>query len=93
MSIIFYSMNGCGYCQKAKQMFNDEISSGLMVVKPASEAPDGVRGFPTFAYNNKMHSGLPGSKKELYTKLNYSNEGYSHEGYHNKDTFDFSGIL
>lgn len=50
-------------------MFGDEIASGMMVVKPASQAPPGTTGFPTFMYNRKKHAGLPQSKQQLYQKL------------------------
>lgn len=76
MPIIFYNMSGCGYCVKAKKMFSEELKNGSMVLKPASEAPKGVRGFPTFVYNGKTQSGLPSSKDILYKKLGYINEGY-----------------
>jgi glutaredoxin len=78
MSINLFVMPGCGYCTKAKSMFSNEISSGKMKLKPHTSAPQGVRGFPTFTFGDKSHSGLPSSKKELYNKLGYSHEGYSH---------------
>ena len=76
MTITFYSMDRCGFCNQAKAMFKDEIASGEMVVKPSSEAPAGTRGFPTFTANGKSHSGLPRSKEELYSKLGVSKEKY-----------------
>jgi len=76
MSVTFYTMVRCGFCNKAKEMFKDEIASGEMVVKPSSEAPAGTRGFPTFTANGKSHSGLPSSKEELYSKLGVSKENY-----------------
>lgn len=79
MPIIFYFMNGCGFCDKAKNMFANEISSGDIVVVPSSKAPSGVNGFPHFSHNGKSHSGLPQSKKQLYDKLGYVSEGYTRE--------------
>ena len=81
MTITFYSMGGCGFCDKAKAMFKDEIASGEMVVKPSSEAPAGTRGFPTFTANGKSHSGLPRSKEDLYSKLGVSKSSFSKEKY------------
>ena len=72
MSIILYSMEGCGYCVKAKKMFHDEILSMKMVVEPSSNAPSEVNGFPTFSYNGTLHSGLPQTKQQLYDKLGNS---------------------
>ena len=74
--MIMYTMDGCGFCAKAKQMFANELNSGEMMLKSPAEAPPGVSGFPTFAYNGKMHSGLPSSKEELYAKLGYQMENY-----------------
>ena len=76
--LTFYSMKRCGYCQKAKKMFASELASGEMVQKDASDAPDGVRGFPTFKSNKtgKMHSGLPKSKADLLKKLGHSKENF-----------------
>jgi glutaredoxin len=82
MSVTFYSMPGCGFCVKAKQMFAAELASGQMVEKPSSQAPQGTRGFPTFTANDKTHSGLPSSKDELYKKLGISKEGYYRESFH-----------
>ena len=75
-------MKGCGYCQKAKKMFASELASGEMVQKDASDAPDGVRGFPTFKSNKtgKMHSGLPKSKADLHQKLGHVSESYYYRG-------------
>ena len=81
MSITFYNMLGCGFCKKAKDMFADEIASGEIIEKPSSEAPPGVNGFPTFSANGKLHSGLPQSKQELYSKLGVSKLGVSKEKY------------
>jgi len=72
-------MPGCGFCTKAKSMFKNEIKSGEIVLKPHTQAPPGVNGFPTFqAPSGKMHSGLPSSKDQLYSKLELVIEGYSH---------------
>ena len=76
MPIIFYSMKGCGFCTKAQKMFAEELANGEIIMKPSNEAPKSVRGFPTFSYKNKLHSGLPSSKEELYIKLKYSKEDF-----------------
>ena len=80
MSITFYNMHACGFCQQAKKMFAAEIESGEMIVKPSSEAPPDVKGFPTFvAKNGTKHSGLTKTKQELYSKLGVSKEKYMRE--------------
>ena len=64
--IQFYSMEGCGYCAKAKTMFAKLINDGVMCVLPhgkanaAADAADLKRptGFPFFI------------KKSEYNKLN-----------------------
>ena len=78
--ISLFTMKACGYCTQAKQMFAAELASGEMIEKPASEAPQGTRGFPTFTADNKTHSGLPQTKKQLYEKLDI---GISKEKYKN----------
>jgi len=70
-------MTGCGFCTKAKKMFAHEISSGEIIVVDSSKAPKTFRGFPTFTYNGKHYSGLPSSKKELYSKLGYHKESFT----------------
>lgn len=72
MNIIFYNMEGCGYCMKAKQLLKKEIDNKEIIVRPSSEAPADTEGFPTFvAANGKMYSGLPSSKEELYSNLGF----------------------
>jgi glutaredoxin len=79
MTILFYSMQGCGYCTKAKQMFAEELASGEMIEKPAHEAGDGVNGFPHFKSEYGEHTGLPRSKEALYAKLNGDSNEDSNE--------------
>ena len=75
MSIVLYSMDGCGFCVKAEKMFGTAINSGWIVVKSSQEAPEGIRGFPTFEYKGKTVSGLPSSEDELFQKLGYIPKG------------------
>ena len=78
--IIFYSMKGCGFCTKAKDMLKDEIAQGLVIVKPSSEAPEGINGFPHFTSSNGgSHTGAPSSKEELFKKLKVGKEGFNNE--------------
>ena len=67
--ITFYSMEGCGYCKKALAELKEEIAFGQVVVKNASDAPSGVRGFPYFTSSSgATHTGyLP--KDQLFEKL------------------------
>lgn len=70
MSIVLYSMSHCPFCVKAEAMFANDLASGKMVKKPASEANGLSNGFPYFvASNGKSHTGLPSSPSELYSKL------------------------
>ena len=72
MSIIFYSMGSCGYCKKAEQLLAQEIASGKIIKKDASESPNGkFQGFPAFLHTEtgKTHMGLPQSFEDLLAKL------------------------
>ena len=71
MVILFYQM-GCPFCEKAADMFRNEIKTGLMLVLPSSQAPNDVMGFPHFVNAkdmNKSHTGLPQNKDDLTNKL------------------------
>lgn len=68
--IIFYTMNGCGYCDKASDLFSQEIRDRCVLRVNAKYAPTNVKGFPTFELNSKLYTGLPDSKNELYKNLN-----------------------
>ena len=48
MPVVFYHMEGCDFCKKAKDELVNEIASGKVIVKDSKEAPAGVRGFPHF---------------------------------------------
>ena len=71
MAIILFSMNGCGFCQKAKQLLKKLIDAGMIEVKDAKDAPKGVRGFPFFlnTENNEQMTGYPGTIDNLMKKL------------------------
>ena len=71
MAIILFSMNGCGFCQKAKQLLKKLIDAGMIQVKDAKDAPKGVKGFPFFlnTENNKQMTGYPGTIDNLMKKL------------------------
>jgi glutaredoxin len=70
MPIILYSMDKCPFCVKAEAMFANDLASGKMVKKPASEAGGLSNGFPHFVSpEGKSHTGLPSSPQELYDKL------------------------
>ncbi len=92
MSIVLFEMDGCHFCVKAKNLFKDEIASGFITIKPASQAPKGVSGFPFFMNlaNGMTHTGFPGDKLTLYTKLqvnpsqtNTQTEAFSRYNYGN----------
>jgi hypothetical protein len=99
MSINFYSMGErCGYCVKAKQLLQNEINKGEVIELSASQAPQGVTGFPYFnnPANGLSHTGYPGDKQTLYNKLQYSgkvpqitqvtqNQMYNNQMYNNQN--------
>ena len=75
--ITFYSMDQCPYCTRTMAMLSDEIRSGLVTVKPHTQAPSGVRGFPHFVHGDKTHTGAPKSKSDLFQKLGMNHEAYA----------------
>ena len=78
MSVIFYEMAGCGFCTKSKQALANEISAGLIIVKPASESGGRFNGFPAFENpaNGKTHLGAVNSYAELAEKLGIITENF-----------------
>ena len=36
MPVVFYHMEGCGFCKKAKDELVDEIASGKVIVKDSN---------------------------------------------------------
>lgn len=78
MSINFYYMTGCYYCDKAKEMLSKELASGEINLKSSNDAPSGVKGFPYFEnpQTGASQSGLPQTKDQLYEKLGV--ETYQH---------------
>lgn len=80
MTVIFYEMKDCGYCEKTKQALENAINSGFVVVKPASDAGDKFTGFPAFenTANGKVHLGAVNSYEELAQKLDIIIENYQY---------------
>ena len=66
-----YEMAGCVFCERSKQALENEINSGLVVVKPASEAGGRFNGYPAFenTLNGRVHLGAVNSYQELVEKL------------------------
>ncbi len=66
-------MPGCHFCQKATEMFKNEIHTGKIVVKKHTESGNRFRGFPSFENikNGKTMSGLPQTKIYLFQTLEY----------------------
>ena len=86
MSIIFYSMGSrCGFCVKAEALLKQQIESGDVVKKSASEAGKKFSGFPAFesTKTGKTHTGLPKSYEQLAKKLGHT-EHYGHAHAHGK---------
>lgn len=82
MSITFYSMSGCHFCDKAKNILKQQIDNGTIIIKLSSEAKGEFNGFPSFKnhQNGKTHSGCPQSYEDLKQLLDYSEnkENYQH---------------
>lgn len=74
MTITFYSMSGCHFCDKAKMILKQQIDNGTIIIKPSSEAKGEFNGFPSFKnhQNGKTHSGCPRSYEDLKQILGYS---------------------
>jgi len=70
-------MDSCPHCQRTRTMLGEEIRSGIVKVKPHTQSPPGVRGFPHFVSGNNSHTGAPKSKSDLFQKLGISNESYA----------------
>jgi glutaredoxin len=72
--ILFFYMNGCGHCENMKNMLGDLIASGLVSLLPASQAPQGVQGFPHFEsrVTGQSHTGGTSNVKELFDKLGHT---------------------
>ena len=80
MTILLYVMDGCGYCDKAEKLLQNEINTGEIVKKNSKEAPQGLfNGFPGFlnTSNRLTHTGLPSNKDQLYSKLGLYNDSLS----------------
>ena len=80
MSITFYSMKGCHFCDKATKILKQQISEGTITVKPSSDANGEFTGFPSFKnhQNGKTHSGCPESYEHLKQLLGHKS------GHHQK---------
>ena len=77
--IIFFSMEGCGFCKKAEAELRDELASGRIIQKAHTEAPKGTNGFPTFV-NTETDVVVTGYKPKaaLLKALGAEAEGYEH---------------
>ena len=79
MTIIFFSMNSCGFCDKAGKLLEKHIHCGKIIKKPHTDANGKFSGFPAFlnTANGKTHTGLPSSAESLFEKLGYKDDtGY-----------------
>jgi|SaaInlV_125m_DNA_1040241.scaffolds.fasta_scaffold210188_1 hypothetical protein len=94
MSIIFYEMNGCGHCITSKKALKPEIDSGLIIVKPASEAGPWANGFPAFinTKSGKTHLGAVRSFEELTKSLDMNLENFEMRSPYSKDLW-YVGVL
>ena len=71
MTIIFFSMNKCGFCDKAEKLLKPYIDNGKIHKKSHTEANGKFSGFPAFlnTANGNTHTGLPSSAESLFQKL------------------------
>jgi len=68
--IIFYSMGArCGHCVAAENALKEQIDSGKIIKKDASEANGKFQGFPAFECDGKTHMGGVPSYETLLEKL------------------------
>lgn len=72
MTILFYSMDGCGYCSMSKELLKDEIKNKKITVLSHLKAPKNVSGFPHFVNGSKSFTGFPQTKENLYRQLSFS---------------------
>lgn len=70
-------MDNCPHCERTKTMLNEEIRNGMVEIKPHTQSPPGVRGFPYFVNGNRSHTGAPRSKSDLFQKLGVRHESYA----------------
>jgi glutaredoxin len=75
-AIIFYFMEGCGFCAAAKNMLAKQIENGTIVIKPHTEAPSNISAFPGFVYKDKVDIGLPKDFPALASSLGYKIENF-----------------
>ena len=78
-----YVMNGCGWCAKAIEILKSAIQDGTIEVRPSSEAPESVRGFPAFLSEStgKIKEGCPKHLESLHNELGHNIEKYNTERY------------
>lgn len=91
MSITFYSMSGCHFCEQAKMILKQQIDNGTIVIKPSSDAKEKFSGFPSFEnnQNGKTHSGCPRSYEDLKKILGYTSHTSRHSKTTSKNTITF----
>ena len=77
--IVFFSMDGCGFCKKAEAELHDDIKKGRVLKKAHTEAPAGTNGFPTFMNTDtgKIVTGYK-PKAQLFEDLGVKVENYEH---------------
>ena len=93
LDIVMYSRDGCPYCDKAKNLFGDQIAK--ITLKENEGTPEGVNGVPFFESRTtgKSHTGLPSSLDELIIKLKGETvENYEPKPY-NSQYFDYNNYI
>ena len=82
MTILFFMLDSCGFCKKAKEMLKNEISQGKIKVVPHTDPKAkelGLTGFPAFFHeqNETLVKGCPQSAEKLLEDLNKGGSGGS----------------
>ena len=79
LDIVMYSRDGCPFCDKAKDLFGDQISK--ITVKNNEGTPEGVNGVPHFESRatGKNHTGCPSSIDQLVNALKGDTQGDTQE--------------
>ena len=94
MDIVMYSRDGCPFCDKAMDLFGDQISQ--ITVKKNEGTPEGVNGVPHFESraSGKSHTGCPSSIDELINALKGNNtlENYEPAPY-NSQYFEYKNYI
>lgn len=91
LDIDFYSSTYCGYCKKAKKLFEDNGVINQFNLKENVPLPNNVQGVPYFFSNKTKRSqiGCPKTVDDLVDKLNGKNNNLGFDS----DDSDNGGMI